>query len=114
MDFTVHNAAGEIQKSGSVPYEDVQAQAGPGETVLEGVRADDLTQYVADGEIVERPAIAGLDQVPEGTRVFVDGVDQGVCNDGAVEIETDIVGVYRVRLVPPFPYQPFETEVTIG
>lgn len=72
-----------------------------------------LTHWVENGVVAPRPEISGLTSVPAGTRVFVDDVDHGICNDGVVEIAADVPGTYRVRLEPPFPYQQFETDVTI-
>ncbi|MEX2480189.1 MAG: hypothetical protein WD928_04940 [Gammaproteobacteria bacterium] len=98
---------------------DVELQARAGQSVLVGVGCDDLTEYVVnpgteDAAPATRPTIADLSTVPEGTRVFVNDIDHGVCDDGKVEIESGIPGTYRVRLDPPFPWQPFEAEVVVA
>lgn len=83
--------------------------------ILLGEQGDRETEMidVAARARVPRPTIPDLATVPPGTQVFVDGADHGICDDGTVEIASDVPGTYRVRLEPPFPHQPFETDVTI-
>ena len=52
--FVVHNALGEILRSGSCPASMLSIQAEEGQFVVEGV-ADDTQYYVADGQIVDFP-----------------------------------------------------------
>lgn len=109
--YTAFATDGRVLKSGKAPSE--AAARLQGEHVIVGVQGHDVTQYVIDGALADRPAIPDFNSVPAGTRVFVDDADHGLCNDGVVEIATDIPGTYRVRLEPPFPHQTLETDVVI-
>jgi hypothetical protein len=51
VDFVVYDTTGRILRTGRCNPEDLQAQAGPGEFVLEDT-ADDLTQKVVDGKVL--------------------------------------------------------------
>lgn len=52
--FFVHDAEGNILRTGSCSEGDLAMQAGEGETVVEGV-ADDATQKFVDGAFVAKP-----------------------------------------------------------
>lgn len=113
VPFTVHGAGGAILRSGSAPSE--AAALLQGGNVLLGQAGSDETQYVLDGALELRPAIADLDNVPAGTVVFVDGAEMLTVPEGdpVVAIAGDVPGTYRVRLEPPFPWRPYETDVAI-
>lgn len=115
VQFTVFSpTSGQILRSGRAPsVAHAMAQPEQSEDVLIGVRGSDTTQYVLDGALADRPTIPDLNTIPPSTQVTINGTSHGVCDDGFLELETDIPGTYTVRLDPPFPYQPYETDVVI-
>lgn len=52
--FFVHDAEGNILRTGTCSDDDFSLQAGAGETVLEG-EADDATQKILDGALAVKP-----------------------------------------------------------
>jgi hypothetical protein len=84
------------------------------------------THYIADGEVTERPRTGlptahtlsqGTDwtvpNVPDGTRVYVDGEDLGATDPLGLVLSFAAPGVWRVDLDPPWPWQPASCEVTV-
>jgi len=61
--FIIYNEAGNILRFGLCPEEAVEAQAGEGEFVMEGV-ANDITQKVVDGLIVDKTPQEIIDDNP--------------------------------------------------
>tara|TARA_Y100000114_G_scaffold156797_1_gene185347 strand:+ start:468 stop:860 length:393 start_codon:yes stop_codon:yes gene_type:complete len=53
-NFFVHDAAGNILKTGSCPEGDLALQAKQGQTVVEGI-ANDATQIYVDGALQDKP-----------------------------------------------------------
>lgn len=86
----------------------------PVEPVPPGPMPEKPAPLDAASFLVDRPKITDLNTVPAGTQVIIDNVDHGICDDGLVEIETDIAGTYKIRLNPPFPFQPYEEDVVIA
>jgi len=82
--------------------------------------------YVKDGKITARPKMAvSVDKttilanetdkatitgIPKGTRVYIMGDDEGICDDGKMEILADFKGTYKVKLVC-WPYLDKEIEI---
>ena len=67
--FVVYNSQGEILRTGSCQEADFSTQAGDGESVIEGV-ADDLSQMVVDGAVVDKPELSDADKKLEtGTEI---------------------------------------------
>lgn len=62
--FVVYNDQGEILRTGACQDEDLSVQAGEGESVLEG-NADDLTQMVVDGAVVDKPELSDAEKKAE-------------------------------------------------
>lgn len=52
--FIIYNTFGEILRAGNAPDDMIAIQAQPGESVMEGT-ADEATQYVEGGQIVDKP-----------------------------------------------------------
>jgi hypothetical protein len=53
VSFLVHDAAGQILRTGYCALRDLQSQAGPGETVLEG-QANDRLHKVVSGAVARK------------------------------------------------------------
>lgn len=62
--FVVYNDQGEILRTGACQDDDLSVQAGEGESVLEG-EADDLTQMVVDGSVVDKPELSDAEKKAE-------------------------------------------------
>ena len=62
--FVVYNDQGEILRTGACQDDDLSVQAGEGESVLEG-EADDLTQMVVDGAVVDKPDLSDAEKRAE-------------------------------------------------
>jgi hypothetical protein len=84
------------------------------------------THYIANGEVIERPQTGlpsahtlpqGTDwavpNVPDGTRVYVDGEDLGVTDPLGLVLSFVAPGLWQVSLDPPWPWQPASCEVTV-
>jgi hypothetical protein len=99
----------------------------------EGIRGridgawDGSTHYVVNDRPVDRPTVnvpaskaLGVGEVwtihgtPDGTKVFVDGDIEGELSLADPSIKFDTAGVYVVKFVPPFPYQPSTSVVTVA
>lgn len=118
MIVTVYaNTTGQILRNVDAPPDLAQMQAGAGESLIAG-RADDLTQYVNGGIIIDRPTMPGGLSAPvittadtamlaaqEGASVEITGPVNGTATldaDG-LEISSDIPGTYTIK-VTLFPY----------
>jgi len=66
--------------------------------------------YVVGGSIQPRPEISP-ESVPPGTKLYLDDEFVGTIDDGV--LEADVPGVYRVRMVPPFPYREYVNEALV-
>lgn len=136
-EFSVVDAtSGRILHSGNVPYEDLAAQAGRGQIVVQGAYQDDQVWFdPEDGRIETRPYLAeqthfeiiadGADTativsyVPPGTRVRSGALDDrgrptGEWQDVTAETLvfcTEDPGAYRFSFDPPFPWRPIEITV---
>ena len=62
--FVVYNDQGAILRTGACQDDDLSVQAGEGESVLEG-EADDLTQMVVDGSVVDKPELSDAEKKAE-------------------------------------------------
>lgn len=62
--FVVYNDQGLILRTGACQDDDLSVQAGEGESVLEG-NADDLTQMVVDGAVVDKPELSEAEKKAE-------------------------------------------------
>jgi hypothetical protein len=47
-----------------------------------------------------------LTDIPKNTIIKINGVDHGVINDGKLVVSFPIQMIYKVELLPPFPYYP--------
>lgn len=56
MNFIVYDQEGVILRTGVCPPEMIDLQAGDAEFVMEGT-ANDVTQMVIDGQVVDKPEI---------------------------------------------------------
>ena len=96
-------------------------------TVDDGQQVDVQDCYVANGEVIERPQTGlpaahtlaqGEDwtvpNVPDGTRVYVDGEDLGVTDPLGLALSFAAPGLWQVSLDPPWPWQPASCEVTVS
>ena len=124
--FYYYNSKGWIKSRSHCCDEDYDLQQAPlGFTKKEG--APDLeTEYAPNGVQTKRPTMttvidkttitadtsdkATITKVPKGTKVIIAGVDQGMCDDGTVEINADFKGSYKVKLVC-WPY--LDKEITV-
>jgi len=111
MQYVVYSLDGRILRYGEVDHIDVALlqATNEGETVLiTDVQVNDLTQYVQDGRVIDRPQISDFQNIPMGTVVKVNKEPRGIVEDGILEIEATMPGQYIIRLEPPFPYCPLE------
>jgi hypothetical protein len=100
-------------------FEEMQLQPGTHYLAAESRLAVD---YVLDGQIVERPVLAGFDKtsiaadgideaimvLPEPMTVIIDGVGHAL--SGSVELSADMPATYVIE-IDHFPYLPFRTEI---
>ena len=117
---------GKILRTGSCPSNMVALQASETDKhVIEGI-ADDVTQYIVDYIVCDRPAFPGvlssssiiadgvdgvtISSLPNPTLVMINGSNYEV-TDGIFEFTLDIPGKYKI-LCQAFPYQDKEFEVT--
>lgn len=122
--FTVYDpTTGAIHRSGWCRRGDLGLQVRDGEAVVFEASADDLTQYVLEGEVVNKPIFAfdkleiaadGLDEavmtgLPSPVTVIIDGTPHEVTG-GTLEIASIMPAVYRVVIIH-WPYMPFSAEV---
>jgi hypothetical protein len=126
--ITIYNTEGRILRNSAVPATMMQGQAQPGEHVYIG-RLDRETQYVVDGEPVDRPLQpttvskltiqadgedeAVLENVPEGelvaTHLETGQVVLGPIN-GTDSYSTTFPGTHRL-LIMAWPYQDFTIDI---
>lgn len=127
MKFVVYDkATGRIEATGFADLvADANVQADETRSVLLDTTADDLTQYVKNREIKDRPLLSieeayvvqadGVDKVriylPVGTRVTFLG-QTNMLTDNKIEFVTDQPGNYEIDVEPPFPTMP--KKVTIS
>lgn len=119
--YIVYDDKGAILQTGRCPESMLELQGSPGRNMLAGI-ADQLTEYVIAGAIVQRPAMAvlvsketakadGTDEIiitglPPGADLFISGpaVMEGK-SDGAPAVLTfSLTGTYTVSITL-FPYQ---------
>lgn len=121
IHYFVHDASGEIVRTGTCPRGMLRIQNRSGETALEGM-ADDATQYydVRDKVLRQKPVIEpvidkeyvvadGIDEIslsglPVPCVVHINGEDIPV-DDGSLELSIDQPGVYRVRVSAKYHIQ---------
>lgn len=117
--YLVHDSGGAILRTGRCPAGLFEAQAGPGETVIDiASEANDVTHYfdTATGAVRAKPALgavidiasvlangadaATISNLPSPTEYRVSGTAfaQGVVTDGTLALTFDATGDYRVRL----------------
>lgn len=110
MNYVVHDENGEILRRITVPDSML-----PQENWLKGY-ADDLSHYVLNGEIVERPAMpAGLSGmtisgVPAGAVLTIDSQPVGMADGTPIDLSFDLPGDYRFT-AELFPYITYEATV---
>lgn len=122
--FTIYNPeTGAIQRSGWCRRGDLGLQIRPGEAAVFDQSGNDMTQYVLDGAIVDRPTFAvsktaiaadDLDEavitgLPDPVTVLVDGVAHEVTG-GTIAITAAMPATYRIE-IDHWPYMPFNEEV---
>lgn len=122
--FTIYDpATGAIHRSGWCRRGDLEIQVRDGEAAVFEASADDLTQYVLEGEVVNKPVFAfdklaisanGLDEavmtgLPSPITVIIDGTPHEVTGC-TLEIASIMPAVYRVVIIH-WPYMPFSAEV---
>jgi hypothetical protein len=116
-DAIIYDQDGRILRSVSAPDDQLIQQAGLGESVLLGV-GNDLTQYVFQGEIIDRPVFPlavsktalladGIDAVeitsiPANTSVVVDSITH-VVTDGSLTVTATQTGEMKLTF-SKFPY----------
>jgi hypothetical protein len=54
-----------------------------------------------------------IDDIPEFTKVFLDGNQVGTAIDGTLELIIPVSGTYTLKLVPDFPYVEKEISVEV-
>jgi hypothetical protein len=121
MKFVVYDKeTGRIEATGFADMvEDANAQSDDKRSVLLGVDADDVNQYVKNGEVVDR-SLLNIDDayvvqadgsekltipVPANTLVRFLG-QEAILTDKKLEFMTDQPGNYTIELEPPFPLMP--------
>ena len=126
-NYTVYKTAtGEITKNASCSPSMAQYQTIAGESYIEA-RSDDLTQYILNDVVTDKPPmpcsldktdvtadgvdVATLANVPAGAKVFSNGVLLGEGDGTDIEIDYDLAGVYPLR-IKLFPYLDFEGAVS--
>lgn len=119
MNYAIYNSQGKILRTVHCDPSQAAIQAQEGEYVTEG-SANDETQYVKDGKIIDRPAnpstidkttiIADdtdaclISNIPIGSKVSVEGQVFTV-NDSEFEFTVDQSGEYRIEITG-FPFLP--------
>lgn len=104
---------GRILFVGEVPDSMIELQSGP---LYEG-EANQLTQYIVDGELHDRPAnptvVTGsvLTNVPVPATLKVDGVVYQT-NEATIELDFPNPGTYKI-VVESWPHLNGEYEITI-
>lgn len=116
--FVVYDpGTGEITRYGYCQNGLEGAQAGAGEAAMLNQFVPDATPdlyYVAGGAVVLKPAmgatinktliaadnvdVATISAVPTGATLYLNGVRQGVINDGTVQFGSGVLGFYTLRL----------------
>jgi hypothetical protein len=126
VEFYIYDDTGEILRTGNAPVNMVDIQAGDGETAAVG-SANDLTQYVLDGVLTDKPempiiidktsiAANGTDLVtitgvPSGALVQVGSLASGEVMDGELYLSFDEVGEYEVTF-SLFPYLDYSVKIS--
>ena len=122
--YVLYDATGNILRVGTCAPDDIQYQAGPGETVLITNETDikDTTHYHDGNGIVSRGdsgitvdkisieangvEVATFSSIPVGT--MVGGV---IVNDGVLEYTTNSLGMNRLVFVNNPGYKVFKAEI---
>lgn len=124
VPFIVFLPTGEIVRTGFVDAGDLDLQAAAGETAL-AAEGGDLTHWVRDGVVVERPETGlppvhtmapgdwVLPDVPVGTAVLIDGVQVLISNEDGLVLRRAARGICTIELVPPFPYIGATCQLTV-
>ncbi len=112
-------ASGRILRTGRSQTEERALAQADGGAIILGATADDVNEYVLDGEIVPRPTLAGFDKLtiladdedvatitlPVGTQVQFDGQTYEIAEgDQDFEFAADVAGSYTIKIFPPWPY----------
>lgn len=131
--FVVCQAAtGRILRHGTCRANAVSYQAmAPGEvSMASGSAVSDLYEWVnipAGNLIEQRPGLVDMPTtktlavdedwpipgVPDGTEVWIDGVLAGTTDATGLTLSFPLATVWKLRLVPPFPWMPADCEVTV-
>ncbi|MBD9511642.1 hypothetical protein IB265_33340 [Ensifer sp. ENS10] len=122
--FTIYDpATGAINRYGYCRRGDLELQVRPGEAAIFGETGNDVTQYVLDGAIVDRPvftisktAIAAdnvdeavITGLPDPAWVVIDGHPFEVAG-GTLSISSHMPASYSLH-IDHWPYMPFDAEV---
>lgn len=122
-NFTIYEpTTGQILRSGACIASDLELQLQEGEALVLG-SSDDLTHYVLDGEIVDRPTFsiskteivaddvdeAVIANLPDPVTITVDGVPYEVAG-GTLAITSPMPAAYKIE-IDHWPYRPFKVEV---
>lgn len=88
----------------------------------------DTQDWVNAGAIEQRPMIPAfpaskplavdedwpIASVPDGSVVFLDDVEAGTVDATGLTLSFPVVGLWRLRIEPPWPYAYSECEVTVA
>jgi hypothetical protein len=87
---------------------------------------DGETQYIMEGVVTQRPKIHlsknyavltntdwHISDVPEGTKVEIDGEIMGLTDETGLTLSFAAPGIWPVTLRPPFPWIEASCEVTV-
>lgn len=128
--FTVYDInTGEILRSGvSDPAAFLAQKSSAGEGILMEI-GNSSEQYVDLNlhTLIARPSFVlpyavsltinqdwSIPGVPAGAMVEIDGADAGVTDGAGLILSFPRAGVWRIRLVPPFPWIERSCEVTVA
>ncbi|OCP21889.1 MULTISPECIES: hypothetical protein [unclassified Ensifer] len=123
VNFTIFDpVTGRIDRTGFCVFADVELQKRQGEGLILG-SADDVTQYVLDDVITDRPAFsisktqiaaddvdeAVMHGLPDPVVVKIDDVEHEVAG-GSISISSPMPATYRIE-IDHWPYLPFNAEI---
>lgn len=97
MNFIIHNAAGQILRTGSCPEDHMQLQAREGETAIEG-EANDALDRIENGKVVALPAKLSANHVFD--YAAKQWKDPRTSAQKAIDA-TNIIRANRARQYPP-------------
>ncbi|OWZ90492.1 hypothetical protein B9J07_28310 [Sinorhizobium sp. LM21] len=125
--FTIYDPeTGAIKRSGYCRQGDLEIQVCPGEAAIFNQSGNDVTQYVLDGVIVDRPAFtisktaiaaddtdeAVITGLPDPVWVVIDGHPFEVTG-GTLSVSSPMPATYHIG-IDHWPYMPFDTEVVVS